>query len=45
MILHPGWPVLVAALGAAVLIVERHGGISIASARAKNGFRSALGRT
>jgi glycerol-3-phosphate acyltransferase PlsY len=26
MILHPGWPVLVAALGAAVLIVDRHRG-------------------
>jgi acyl phosphate:glycerol-3-phosphate acyltransferase len=26
MILHPGWPVLVAALGAAVLIVGRHRG-------------------
>ena len=26
MILHPGWPVLVAALGAAILIIERHRG-------------------
>jgi glycerol-3-phosphate acyltransferase PlsY len=26
MILHPDWPVLVAALGAAILIVERHRG-------------------
>jgi glycerol-3-phosphate acyltransferase PlsY len=26
MILHPGWPVLVAALGAAILIVVRHRG-------------------
>jgi len=26
MILHPGWPVLVAALGAAILIVDRHRG-------------------
>ena len=26
MILHPGWPVLVAALGAAVLIIDRHRG-------------------
>jgi glycerol-3-phosphate acyltransferase PlsY len=24
MILHPGWPVLVAALGAAILIIDRH---------------------
>ena len=24
MILHPGWPVLVSALGAAVLIIDRH---------------------
>ena len=26
MILHPGWPVLVAAIGAAVLIIDRHRG-------------------
>jgi len=26
MILHPGWPVLIAALGAAILIVDRHRG-------------------
>ncbi len=26
MILHPGWPVLVSAVGAAVLVIERHRG-------------------
>jgi glycerol-3-phosphate acyltransferase PlsY len=33
MILHPGWPVLVSALGAAILVVERHRG-NIARIRA-----------
>jgi glycerol-3-phosphate acyltransferase PlsY len=33
MILHPGWPVIVASVGAAVLIVERHRG-NIARIRA-----------
>ncbi len=33
MILHPGWPVLLAALGAAVLIIDRHRG-NIARIRA-----------
>lgn len=33
MILHPGWPVIVASVGAAVLIIERHRG-NIARIRA-----------
>jgi glycerol-3-phosphate acyltransferase PlsY len=33
MILHPAWPVLVAAVGAAVLIIDRHRG-NIARIRA-----------
>jgi acyl phosphate:glycerol-3-phosphate acyltransferase len=33
MILHPGWPILVSALGAAILIIDRHRG-NIARIRA-----------
>ncbi|HYA16975.1 MAG TPA: glycerol-3-phosphate acyltransferase, partial [Bryobacteraceae bacterium] len=44
MILHPDWPVLVSALGAAILIVERHRG-NIARIRAGEERVFRFGRT
>jgi glycerol-3-phosphate acyltransferase PlsY len=44
MILHPAWPVLVASVGAAILIIERHRG-NIARIKAGEERVFSLGRT